>query len=311
MGNIDAAKALPSYVPYSGEGVAPLAPNQTDAITRMRTMLGQGQGIASQAQPAFMNAMNFSAPQVTAAGLNNDIQGLLNPYTQNVVDTTNNEIRRQSTINQQANDAKAVASGAGLNDRSGVVAGMNNRDTMDAITRNTATLMSQGYDMATATAKAIQQGNQSAAISGAGINLQGGQGMSGLAQIMQSLNMGDINGLLTTGNVEQQNRQAQDTFNYGEYQNQYKSAFDRLNAMVSATGSAPHDTTTNGTQTQEVHSNALGPILGLGLGLASLPMGGGMSLGGGLLSSMLGGGGGGAPSYTSFGTGAGAWPMFK
>jgi hypothetical protein len=282
---------LPNYAPYTGQGAAPLAGNQRTAIDYVNGLLGNAGNTINLGVPGATNAANFRAPQITTAGVNADTQGLLNPYTQDVVDRTNSEIDRSRVMAQQANDS--VAGGAHVygGDRAGVVQAENDRN-FNAIKANTdAKLYGDQFTAAQNTALGIGSANQNAAIGGAGVNVMGANALTGAGTGLAGANTSDINGLLTTGGVDQATMQNADTFNYQNYLTSWQNALARLQAQSGAVSALPHDTsqTGNGTEQSQVYSNALGPILGLGLGLAGLGTGGGATLGGAAINGLFGG----------------------
>lgn len=289
--NYDFAKSLPDFVPYTGQGVAGLTPDQQQAFDLMRSTVGAGQSAAAPAGAGFSNAMNFTAPQLTADGISSTVTGLMNPYQSQVVDAANAEIERQRILKDQQNGAAAAKAGAFGGDRYGVVQGMNDRDFMTTKANTTASLLKGGYDTALSTALSMGQGNQNAALQGAGINLQGAAGLTDFGKAMQAMGINDVNGLLTTGGVQQQTDQAQKTFDYNEFLRQIQQPYQKLQGMNQSVAAAKTDTTTNSQSQKDSYSNPLAGILGAGLGIAGMFGTGGLSgLGG--LAGLLGGGSG-------------------
>ncbi len=285
--NVNYASNL-STAPYTGTGVAGLTPQQLQAIQAQGQNVGVGQGIAAPAIGGATNAMNFTAPQLTAAGVGADVTGLMNPYQSQVVDAANYELERQRTLQQQKLDAQATASHAFGGDRAGVVQALNDRDFNTQKASTTSNLLSSGYSEALKTALSIGQGNQNAAISGAGVNLAGTNALAGLGSQFQDMNTKDVQGLLTTGGVQQQNDQAKATFDYNEFLRQQQAALQKSQAMDAATSGARVTTTSDGTTTKDSYTNPLAQIAGLGLGAASLFGTGGLSG----IAGLLGGAGG-------------------
>lgn len=282
--NINSANNLPGYSPFTGESVANLTPAQLQALGLTMGNAGRYGSTIDGAIGGANNAMGFQAPNVTAAGVGGDASALMNPYTSNVIDANNSELERQRQKEMLTNDATAQRFKAFGTDNHALMDTETNRNFDATRANTTAGLLSSGWQDALQKALAIGQGNQGAAISGAGINLQGANTAGNLAQTGAGINTGDVQGLLTAGGVQQGNQQQRDTFNYGEHMNQYNSLLQQLQARIQATSSAPHDTTQT-TQSQQYYS-PLGQIAGLGLGIAGLGMGGPLMAGiGGLAGS--------------------------
>ena len=214
----------------------------------------------------------------------------MSPYTQNVVDATNNEINRQGTLNKQQIDSQAAISHAYGGDRQAVADAMNDRNTQQTLANADANIYNTGYTNAAGTATSRLQGNQDAALRASGINLAGASGLANAGGAYTNANNGAVNGLLTAGGTQQTTNQNADTFDNNEYQNAYNSLYQRLQAMISATQYAPHDTlgTKDTTATTDSYSNPLLSLAGAGIGLAGLKTGGGATLGGSAIAGLLG-----------------------
>jgi hypothetical protein len=291
-GNIGAN--LPQYTPYTGAGPAGLTPQQMQAMGLSSSNVGQGQGISMGAYNPLTALTGFNSPMVDANSLGGQVQGLLNPATQNYIDTTGAQIDRNTAgaVNTQ-NQALAAQHAFG-GTRQGVA---------DAVTQNLGTqaknqmaaAANQGnYNTALSTALSAGQGNQNAAAQAAGIRAGAANSLAGLGSNISGLNAQDLQGLLTAGGVGQASNTAQNMFNYQQYMNQYQIPDQQAQTFASILGALPHSTSQTGQQTQMSYSNPLMGLGGLGLGLASLGTGGGATLGGAALSGLKGGGKGGA-----------------
>lgn len=104
---------------------------------------GHAQGVAANSQ---YNPLS--------AGM---IQNYQNPYTQQVIDTTNADIARQGQINGVQGDQQAAAAGAFGGSRSGVMRAQNDAATMRTQALTDATLRSQGFDKAATLAQGENQ----------------------------------------------------------------------------------------------------------------------------------------------------------
>lgn len=213
------------------------------------------------------NAMNFAAPTTSIPGFNGQVQGLLNPYTQNVIDASNNDIERQRTLRQQQNDADSSRLGVFGGDRAAVVGAETNRNFDDIRASTTANLLNTGFNNATSTAMGINSQNNNSILQGAGINLSGSNSLANMAGQTSQLGQNDVAGLLNTGGVQYGQDQAGKTFDYNEFLRQLQQRYQQQGAVNSTLSSVPHDTT--GTQTSQIYSNPLAGIAGIGLGIAS------------------------------------------
>lgn len=132
-----------------------------------KSYAGQGYD-AKTYDPAMAQAAQVDGAQIHA---------LLNPYTQDVVDTTNATLRRNYNTTAAGMGAKAAAAGAYGGSRQAVQSAQLDRSFGEQVATNTSKLMADGYDKATATAMANAQmrqqvalGNQSAANTAGQVN---------------------------------------------------------------------------------------------------------------------------------------------
>lgn len=77
-----------------------------------------------------------------------DIQGMMNPYTENVISTAQNDLERQRQMTMNSVGASATAAGAFGGDRHGIVEAETNRGYADAGAKMAAGLRAQGFDNA-------------------------------------------------------------------------------------------------------------------------------------------------------------------
>lgn len=122
------------------------------ATTRDATSQGYtAQGYTAQnATAQGYDPTKSTAEQVTGG----EIQQFLNPYTQNVVDTTLAQMARTRDETAAKNNARAAAAGSFGGSRQALQSAQLDRSYGDQAAQTTATLMSAGYDKATATALA-------------------------------------------------------------------------------------------------------------------------------------------------------------
>ncbi len=97
--------------------------------------------------PSAMAGANTITPQSVSAGQigTTNLSQYMNPYTQNVIDTSMADLDRQRQMTQQQNSASAAAAGAFGGSRQGLVEAETNRGFADAAARTTAGLQQQGF----------------------------------------------------------------------------------------------------------------------------------------------------------------------
>jgi F0F1-type ATP synthase membrane subunit c/vacuolar-type H+-ATPase subunit K len=127
----------------------------------------------------------------------------MDPFTEDVIRQTEQDILRQGA--QQQNQARASAVGAGAfgGSRQAVMQGEIGRNIGDQLARTTSQLRSQGFQQAQQAAQqAANQQLRQAQLTG-----QLGVSQAGLGQLGQQLGVQDINTLLGIGGLQQQQGQ--------------------------------------------------------------------------------------------------------
>jgi hypothetical protein len=106
-------------------------------------LTGAGAGAQTEMgfQPAMVSGTGYTAGQVGSTNLS----PYMNPYTQNVVNTTLSDLDRQRQMAQQQNRASAAAAGAFGGSRQGLVEAETNRGFADVAARTAAGLQQQGF----------------------------------------------------------------------------------------------------------------------------------------------------------------------
>lgn len=224
---------------FQGPRVAGFAPDQLAAMDRARGLQGVGAAqIApardvftgvSQFQPAQVNT-RFAPQQVQAQNfLQADLQGYLNPQTDNIERIAMDNIDRQRQVNLNAVQDAAIRAGAFGGSRLGVREGVADAEAARAAGETSAQLRSQAFDRATALiqadqGRALQAGgmnqsadlnaqqlalnaetaNQSALAQGAGIRLAGGNALLDATNRERALTAQEIS-MLDASGIQQQN----------------------------------------------------------------------------------------------------------
>lgn len=167
--NIQAATQVSQlpYQPYSGPRIAGFRPVEQQGfdITQQAVANRIGAQQLAQATEAAQRAATFS-PEM----FQQNVQGFMNPYQQNVIDATMNRLAQARAERDAATKAQLAASRAFGNERRGVyeaqLAAEQDRNTAETL----ANLYSQGYGQAANLASALpdQQLAGAAALAGYG-----------------------------------------------------------------------------------------------------------------------------------------------
>lgn len=231
------------YQQYGGQQVASLNPSQTNAFSALDQY-----GVNS---PYLQQAATLAGQ--SAAPASSGISNYLNPYNQDVINSTLATIGQQDQQQQQGLTSQLINQGAWGGDRAGVAKAALSGQQDLARNSTIANLNNQNYNQALAGSQAdlLRQGNaaytfgnlNNLALSGAGAALQGGQ-------------------------AQQQQTQNELNIPYQQFQQQQAYPFQTtqyLESILGGTAGALGGTTT---QTQPGPSTASQVA---GLGVASLP----------------------------------------
>jgi len=185
-----------SMMPYSAQQLADLSPAQQQAISSAMSGIGGFQPYLQQGGDAVQQGI---AGAQSASFTPTSYQDFMDPYTEDVIATTQADIARQGAIQQNQLGASAVGSGAFGGSRQGIAQGEIARNVMDQQARTGAQLRSQGFAQAQQSAQqAAQQQLRQAQLGG-----QLGVSQAGLGQLAQQMGVQDINTLLGIGGLQQ------------------------------------------------------------------------------------------------------------
>ena len=92
------------YVPFEGPRIAEFTPDQQEAFTGVRSLVGTG-------QQYFDPATRLTAASALAPTRTEEVQQYMSPYIQNVVDIQTREAQRLADVDEQVLASQAVASG--------------------------------------------------------------------------------------------------------------------------------------------------------------------------------------------------------
>lgn len=257
---------------YGGAQLAGFTPLQNQGFTDV-------QNAASSGMPYYDAANNMvtggtgdiwsQTPEFNSA----NISQFMNPYQQNVIDSTMSNIRRNNALQQQDLTGSAIKAGAWGG--SGAEDAKNNLARTQADSANTtiAGLQGAGYDNAvnnfnanrTAQLTALSNQNQNK-LTGAGI-------LGSLGNASVNNGIAGANAELAAGSTQQQLAQNALNIPYQQFLEQQGYPYTNLQYyanIASALGSGSGGTTTGTATVPGQQSNTFGNILGLGLTAASV-----------------------------------------
>ena len=175
----------PSTMPYAPEQLAGLSPQQQQAIQAAQQGVGAYQPYLQQAGTALSQAGAFAQPGAAAQ--------FMNPYENQVIQQTMQDIAQQGAMQQNQLGAQAAGAGAFGGSRMGVAQAELAKGTLEQQARSAGQLRQAGY------AQAQQAAQQAAQLSGQQAGMYGN-----LAGQAQGMGVQDINTLLGIGGLTQQ-----------------------------------------------------------------------------------------------------------
>ena len=199
-----------SSMPFSAQQLAGLSQGQRDAITRATAGVGSFEPFLQRGAEAIgqgIGQLGTAQQRVAAADFSpTDFRQFMDPYTEDVIATTQADIARQGAMQQNQLAAGAVGAGAFGGSRQGIAQGEIARNVMDQQARTGAQLRSQGFQQAQNLAQqAAQQQLRQAQLTGqlgqtvAGLGTQ----TAALGQLGQQMGVQDVNTLLGIGGLQQ------------------------------------------------------------------------------------------------------------
>ena len=205
-----------SSMPFSAQQLAGLSQGQRDAISRATAGVGSFEPFLQRGAEAIgqgIGQLGTAQQRVAAAGFSpTDFRQFMDPFTEDVIATTQADIARQGAMQQNQLAAGAVGAGAFGGSRQGIAQGEIARNVMDQQARTGAQLRSAGFQQAQNLAQqAAQQQLKQAQLTGqlgqtvAGLGTQ----TAALGQLGQQMGVQDINTLLGIGGLQQGQAQKQ------------------------------------------------------------------------------------------------------
>jgi len=272
-----------TQMPFAAQQLAGLSQGQRDAITRATQGVGAFQPFLQQGAEAVgqgIGQLGTAQQRVAAAGIDpTSYQQFMNPFMEDVIATTQQDIADKGAQQQLQAQARAVGQGAFGGSRQAVLQGQIASDVMDQQARTGAQLRSAGFQQAQNLAQqAAQQQLRQAQLTGqlgqtvAGLGVQ----TAGLGQLGQQMGVQDVNTLLGIGGLQQQQGQRELDVTRANQLAQQALPFQRIGFMSDIFRGVPALQQTYSTTTTPPPSRT-SQLLGLGIaGLGAAGSAGGI-----------------------------------
>jgi hypothetical protein len=268
---------------YNGVLGAPLSQNQQLAQGAASTLNQAGAPALGLAQNASGSLTNFNAPGGDFSGLISKYQ---NPYTDQVVNSTMNDLDQFRQRGIMGNGQSATLNHSFGGNRTGVADALTNDQFTRTAANTIGNLRNQGFNTAAGLAQQNQSMDQSGAISSAGVQNSAAGLLNNIGNSQQAGANNYLSGLLATGGVDQATANNQGQQSYQEFLRSVQHPYQGQTLLNQSLGLLPNSGTTTGTSSTNPGAiGILGGIGSLGLGIGSLQQ----SNGGSLLGNWFGG----------------------
>lgn len=261
LGKAEAFTSAP-YQAYGGERIADFSPLQQQAQQGVANLAPSQQlGIGTQmAGISGINAMNAGQNYQRMATDPNAVQAYMSPYMQNALAPQLQEARRQSEIQGQMNQARAVQQGAFGGSRSAIVEAERQRN----LDQNLANIYGTGMQNAFQQAQQAQQFGSTLGLQGSQAGLQGAQALGQLGQTQFGQQRDIINAQTNMGAQQQALQQQKLQQQYQDFLTQKAYPQQNLAFMSDILRGAPLGQQTQSQYTAPQPSTA-SQVAGLGL----------------------------------------------
>lgn len=266
------ADATQAYTPYSGQLYPSLTAQQQQAGQMAENNVGAGSAATAQGVNTAAGTSGFTPSQVQAGILGKtNLSPYLDPYTQNVVNTTNQAIEQQRQQAINGNAGQAVAAGAFGGSREGVADALTNQYYGQIGAQTDANLESQGYSNAQQAALAdinnslsAQEANQNAGVAGAQVQNTAAGILGNLGQQQQTMGANDANLINAYGSQSQQTQAALDAAQLALYQYGQQFPLEQAQALTGILGSTPYTTNNQSSGKSNTMSFGFAPQFSMG-----------------------------------------------
>ena len=254
-----------AYQPMMDKGAA--------NVEKGLSVYDRGRDITEMGVDALSGTMNADG---TARSFDpNAYQAYMDPYTQEVIDTTFADINRQADMDRNRVRDGAIGAGAFGGSRGALQQSELTRNTADQIARTGAGLRSQGYGAAQQQAQSVFENQMSRGANASQIFNQLGQGMgtlggdirttgiqqAALGEAAQAAQTRDVNSLFNLGTLEQKQMQNEfDVQRAGQMEEAYEpyQRFSYMSDILRGQPSSSNTITTNTAPSGGFLSNIFG-----------------------------------------------------
>jgi len=232
---------------YEGERVAGLSEGQQDARQMFSEQSGMGNPLMEMAANRAMEAGGYAPQQVESQSFKDaDLSGYMNPFTEQVINSTVSEMDRGHAQSQQAQNVAAAKAGAFGGSRHGIVEAEGNRNHEDVKARTIAGLNSDAFQSAAGmfnadAGRSLQADTTNAqlGLQGQSLGLQAGGLLSGIGSDMNEGARQDAQMTNIFGSQDQATDQMGMDADYQEFIRRYTDAMQRANFELGMGSSTP------------------------------------------------------------------------
>lgn len=250
--NYNLAKGLTSqpYQPYGRSRVSPFSDTKLKAFDMIEGNVGAYKPFLDTSSALTRGAAEGITPTM--------MNQYLNPFMDEVVSRSGDEIMRNLGIINRRNTQTAVNTGNYGGSRHGVVEAESNRNALRAIADMTATMGAAGWDKALAA-------NQTDMAR----RIQAAQQLLAMGSTAQAAGLRDAAAVGAIGSEEEAQAQKGLDIDYADFLRQYAYPFDMLKFRQDLLAGSPQNPST-ATTTPQLQPSVGGQIIGLGLTLPQL-----------------------------------------
>ena len=230
------ALAAQPFVPYTGARLAGFNPDQLRAFQATRGLFESGMGYDPMAGLAGL--AGAETPQIAQVPslLETDISAYQSPYTQQVIETTLGDIRREQDIAQRRAQESAIRAGAFGGSRSAIMEAEATRPYVEQAARTAANLRQAGFGQALGAAQQDIARQQARAFAQPELELRSRAQRAGLLGGLQSEQARRLGMLGGIGTQQQAFQQAALDVPYQEFQRALAYGPQQLGLLSAAAG---------------------------------------------------------------------------
>ena len=274
------------------QGIGAYAPLMEEAKGTYETGVGTLEGSLGRYDPRGQVVMGYDGKPImdvdpeTGQAVERRVGGykdFYDPFVEQVIDATEQDIQRQATQERARQAARAVGSGAFGGSRAEIAEQEIQRAADDRKARTGAQLRSAAFSGAQQQAASAFENAQKRGQTGAQLFQGLGTAQAGLGQFAQNLGYKDVSNLMNVGGVEQSQMQAEYDVQRQAAIEQAYEPFTRFGSMANIFATATRGTPASGfTLGAKPEQNVLGSTVAgaMGLGAYQQQYGGGNILGG-------------------------------